>query len=128
VTVAAALVFAAVVAFAVAFQLALALGAPLGEYALGGRYPGRLPAAMRVSAVAQAVVLVLLAVIVVSAAGIAVPGIAATFPWLAWLPVLFSAVSLVLNLATPSAGERRVWAPVAAVLLITSLIVALAAA
>jgi hypothetical protein len=127
-TIAAALLFTIVVAGAVAFQLALAVGAPLGTYAMGGRYPGRLPPAMRASAVVQAVVLALLALIVLSAARVVLPTIAAGLPWLVWLPVVFSAISLVLNAATPSAGERRIWAPVAAVLLVTSLTVALTAA
>ena len=35
------------------------------------------------------------------------------------------AVALVLNLITPSGGERAVWAPVALVLLLSSLVVAL---
>jgi hypothetical protein len=34
-------------------------------------------------------------------------------------------VSLVLNAITPSAGERRIWVPVTAVMLGTALIVAL---
>ena len=38
--------------------------------------------------------------------------------------VAFAAVSLVLNLITPSAGERMLWAPVALVLLVCSLLVA----
>jgi hypothetical protein len=33
-------------------------------------------------------------------------------------------VSLVLNAITPSAGERRIWVPVALALLATSLVVA----
>ena len=127
-TVVAAVLFALVVAFAFAFQLALAMGAPWGTYAMGIRYPGRLPSAMRASAVVQGVVLALLALVVLSAAHVVAPGIAAGLPWLVWVPVIFSAISLVLNLATPSAGERRIWAPVAAVLLVTSLTVALTAA
>ena len=127
-TLAAALVFAAVVAAAVGFQVALALGAPLGAWALGGRYPGRLPASLRVAAVVQAFVLALLALLVLSAADVIGGDVVASVPWLVWLPVAFSAISLVLNLVTPSSGERRVWAPVAAVLLVTSLTVALTAA
>jgi hypothetical protein len=76
----------------------------------------------------QAIVLGLLALIVLSAARLVQPNVAAGLPWLVWLPVLFSAISLVLNVVTPSAGERRIWAPVAAVLLVTSLAVALTAA
>jgi hypothetical protein len=127
VTTLAALIFVIVTAGAVAFQVALAVGAPWGSYAMAGRFPGRLPAPMRVAAVVQAAVLALLALIVVSEAGLAVPSISETFPWLIWLPVAFSAVSLILNAITPSAGERRLWVPVALVLLASSLTVALAA-
>ena len=65
--------------------------------------------------------------IVVSGAHLALPSIAAMLPGLIWLPVAFSAVSLVLNAITPSTGERRVWVPVALVMLVSSLIVALTA-
>jgi hypothetical protein len=42
-----------------------------------------------------------------------------------WFVVVFVTVSLVLNLITPSAGERALWAPVAAVLLASSTVVAI---
>ena len=126
-TTVAAVLFAVVTAGVIVFQIGLALGAPWGAYAMGGRYPGRYPAGMRVAAVVQAVALVVLAVIVLSTAGLVVPSLSEGFPWLVWLTVAFSAVSLVLNLITPSAGERRIWAPVGAVLLASSLTVALTA-
>ena len=124
-TTAAAILFALVTLGVVAFQLALALGAPWGEFAMGGRYPGTLPRAMRVSAVGQAALLAALAVYVLSAAGLVLPSMAGTLPWLIWAVVAFSALSLVLNAITPSAGERRIWVPVATEMLLTSLIVAL---
>ena len=124
-TTVAALVFAAVTAGVVVFQLALALGAPWGEYAMGGRSFGRFPPAMRVAAVAQAVLLTLIAVVVLADARLVLPWLAPTFPWLIWFVVAFSAVSVVLNTLTPSARERRIWAPVALVMLVSSLIVAL---
>jgi hypothetical protein len=127
VTATAAIVFAIAVAGVVAFQLGLALGAPWGAYAMGGRYPDRFPPAMRVAAVVQAIVLALLALLVLSAAGLVLPSLANALPWAAWIAVAFSAVSLVLNLITPSAVERRLWAPVGAVMLLTSLTVALTA-
>ncbi|HZA52268.1 MAG TPA: hypothetical protein VE549_16095 [Myxococcaceae bacterium] len=40
--------------------------------------------------------------------------------------MIFSALSLLANLATPSRWERRIWAPVAFGLLICSVVVALA--
>jgi hypothetical protein len=122
---AAAIVFAAVTAGAIAFQIALALGAPWGEYAMGGANRGRLPPAMRVAAVVQALVLSLLALAVLTRAGLVDVPVVRDLPWLVWAAVAFSAVSLVLNAISRSRGERRIWVPVALVMLGSSLIVAL---
>ena len=54
-------------------------------------------------------------------------GWTAAFPWLVWLPVVVSAVSLAMNAASRSAVERRTWVPVALVMLASSLVVALTA-
>lgn len=121
----AALVFAMTVAGVVAFQLALAAGAPWGAYAMGGAFPGRYPPRLRVAAVLQAVVIALLALVVLSAADVAVPALADGLPWTIWVVVVFSAVAVVLNGISRSAGERRLWVPVSVVLLGTSLAVAL---
>ena len=110
----------------VVFQLALALGAPWGAYAMGGRYPGRFPPAMRALALVQAIVLGLAAVVVVSAAGLTGIDATATRPWLIWIVVALAAVSVVMNTLSPSPGERRLWVPVGLTLLVSSLIVALA--
>jgi hypothetical protein len=122
---AAAIVFAIATAVVVAFQIGLALGAPWGRYAMGGAYPGQFPPRLRVGAVIQAGLLVVLAVIVLSHAGLVLPELTANYPWLVWLAVAFSAVSLVLNTITRSAVERRIWLPVASVMLASSLAVAL---
>jgi hypothetical protein len=122
---AAAVVFAILTAGVIAFQIALALGAPWGAYAMGGRFPGRFPPAMRIAALVQAVLLSVAVLIVLSDAGLIQPSVAGPFPWLIWLVVAFSAISLVLNAITPSASERRIWLPVAVVLVLCSLIVAL---
>jgi len=66
-------------------------------------------------------------VIVLSEAGVIVPGLSEALPSLIWLVVAFSAVSVVLNAITRSAGERRIWLPVALVMLAASLVVALGA-
>jgi hypothetical protein len=122
----AALGFALASAVAVAFQVALALGAPYGAYAMGGAYPGRWPPRLRIAAVVQAIVIAGLAVIVLSDAGLVAPGLADDLPSLVWLAVAFSALSTVLNAISRSSGERRIWLPVAALMLVTSLVVALA--
>jgi hypothetical protein len=120
----AAIAFAALSAGAVLFQLALALGAPWGSYAMGGKYPGRFPPPMRVAAVVQAIVIALLAVLVLVHAGLVPWSLPA---WLVWIPVAFSALSLVMNAISRSPGERRLWTPVAAGLVASSLTVALTA-
>jgi len=107
-----------------AFQIALALGAPWGSYAMGGAFPGRFPPAMRVAALVQALLIALMAAVVLSRAGLAFPSWSRASRRLVWLIVVFGAVGLVLNLATPSAGERMIWAPVALLLLVFSVLVA----
>ena len=118
------IVYAVVSAGVIAFQIALAAGAPWGEYAMGGAYPGQFPPELRVAAVVQAGILAGLALVVLARAGIALPTWSRASRWLIWLVVAFSALSLVLNLITPSAGERLIWAPVALIMLVSSITVA----
>jgi hypothetical protein len=109
----------------VAFQLALAAGAPWGSYAMGGTVSGKYPAGLRVAAVVQAIVLVVFAGVMLSRAEVALPRWRRASRWAAWLAVAFGAVSLVLNLITPSSGERAIWAPVAFLMLASGLVVVL---
>lgn len=120
----AALAYAVVSVGIIAFQIALAAGAPWGAYAMGGAFPGQFPPELRVAAVVQAVILAALALVVLARAGIAMPRWSRSSRWLIWVVVVFSALSLVLNLITPSAGERAIWAPVALVMLVSSVVVA----
>lgn len=60
---------------------------------------------------------------VLARAGLILPGWSRLSRRLIWGVVAFSALSLVLNLLTPSAGERAIWAPVALVLLASSAVV-----
>ncbi|CAN5497466.1 hypothetical protein BH20CHL7_BH20CHL7_04330 [soil metagenome] len=122
-----ALLFAVISGGVIVFQLALAGGAPWGEYAMGGTFPGVYPPRMRVAAIAQAVVIAVLALMVLSRAGVVAPDLAASFPWLIWVIVVVTGVGIVLNAISPSAGERRVWVPVTIVLFICSLLVAVGA-
>jgi hypothetical protein len=82
---------------------------------------------MRAVALVQAVVPGLLALVVLAHAGLIDIRIVRDLSWLIWVPVAFSAVSLVLNAISRSAGERRNWVPVALLMLGSSLIVALTA-
>lgn len=118
------IVFVIVTMGVIGFQIALAAGAPWGAYAMGGAFPGQFPPAMRVSALAQAGILLVFAGVVLARAGLAFRRWARASRWLIWLVVAFSTLSLLLNLITPRAGERAIWAPVALVLLVCSLLVA----
>jgi hypothetical protein len=124
-----ALVFAAgfglLSGMAALFQLALAAGMPWGKLAMGGRFPGRLPALMRVVCLLQAAVLGLLATIVCARAGMPAPASIAQAPQMIWGVVAFSLLSTGANLATPSRPERLLWAPVAVLLTVCSTAVAL---
>ena len=119
-----AVLYAICTAVAVGFQLALAAGAPWGHLAMGGRYPGRLPTAIRMAVLPQAAILVFLALVVLSRAD-QIDFLSGSVDWLAWVAAAVSAISLIMNLATPSAPERRLWAPIGAIMVLTSLAVAL---
>lgn len=123
----AAIAFAILVAGVVAFQVALALGAPWGSYAMGGAFPGRFPPRMRAAALVQAALLALTAAIVLSRAGMILPAWSEAAGWLIWGVVAIALVAVILNAISPSAGERRIWVPVALVMLACSLAVALLA-
>ena len=121
----AAIIYLCLSVIVILFQAALALGAPWGNLAMGGRHPGRLPPPMRIAALFQMVVLGLLAAVVLSRAGLQFPASFALSTRLIWAVVAFSGLSAVLNIITPSQEERRLWGPVAVVMLLSSLIVAL---
>jgi hypothetical protein len=122
---AAALLYAVISAGVVAFQIALAAGAPWGAYAMGGAVPGQFPPALRIAALVQAALIVGMAAIVLSRARLILAGWSRVSRWLVWVVVVVTAMSLVLNLITPSAGEQALWAPVLLVLLASSLVVAI---
>ena len=121
----AALLYAIISVAVIAFQIALAAGAPWGAFAMGGAFPGQFPPALRIAALVQAVLLLAFVAVVFARAGVILPSWSRASRWLIWFVVAFAALSLVLNLITPSAGERAIWAPVAFLLLISSGIVAL---
>jgi len=120
----AAIIYAIVTLGVVAFQIALAAGAPWGAYAMGGASPGQFPPALRIAAIIQAVLLTGMAAVILARVGLVLPGWSRVSHWLGWIVVALTASSLVLNLITPSAGERAIWTPALAILLISSLIVA----
>jgi hypothetical protein len=116
----AAIIYAIVTLGVVAFQIALAAGAPWGAYAMGGASPGQFPPALRIAAIIQAVLLVGMAAVILARAGLVLPGWSRVSHWLVWIVVALTALSLILNLITPSPGERALWAPTLSLLLLTT--------
>ncbi|MCX7792135.1 MAG: hypothetical protein N2378_15990 [Chloroflexaceae bacterium] len=112
-------------AVAVLFQLALALGAPWGAYTLGGRFPGQLPPRMRLAALAQMLVLLLFAAIVLARAGLAFEILYPFSRVAIWFVAGFFVLGSIANLATPSRGERLLWGPVNVLLLLAVILIAL---
>ena len=122
----AAYIFSALVLVSVLFQLALAGGAPWGEFAMGGRFPGRFPPALRIAALVQAAVLLLLATVVLTRAKVIFPGFYPVSAALIWVVVAVSGLSLLMNSMTPSKRECFLWAPVSLFLTICGVAVAVA--
>lgn len=114
--------FAAIIV--VLFQLALALGAPWGHLAMGGHVKGKFTPAMRIGAVLQALLMIGMAWIVASHAGVLTQNASSLWDIGIWVVVGISGLSLVLNLITPSRPERAFGAPIASAMFVSSLIVA----
>ena len=123
----AALVFAGLTDVVILFQLALAAGLPWGEYAMGCAFPGAYPPPMRVAAVAQALILAGVGLVVLVRAGVVWPQRSGAMRWPMRAVVAISALGAVLNVITPSAVERMIWAPVTIVMFLCALRVAWAA-
>ena len=117
-------IFSVLTAAVVSFQLALALGVPWGEMAMGGKFPGRLPPQMRVAAVVQMVLLVLIALVVLTRAGLMLSEYFEFSKLAIWFVVAFCVVGTILNTITPSKKEKMLWAPVTVALLVCSFVVA----
>jgi hypothetical protein len=91
---------------------------------MGGASQGQFSLALRIAAIVQALLLAGMAAVILARAGLVLPAWWQVSHWLVWIVVALTAISLVFNLITPSAGERAIWAPTLLLLLISSLIVA----
>ncbi len=118
-----AIIFTGFTAIVILFQLGLAVGMPWGSASMGGKYPGKYPPKMRIVAFVNILILTVLAIIVLSRAGLVFPQLLSVSATGIWFVVAFSGIGTIMNTITPSKIERT-WAPVAAIQLITSLIVA----
>lgn len=102
------------------FQVALVFGAQWGAYTQGGETEGALDTSGRVIAAVSCVILLVMASAILARVGEGplknAPGRLVTA--LAWFTTIYSAVAVVLNLATQSSSERAVFAPTAILLFV----------
>jgi hypothetical protein len=92
---------------------------------MGGAFKGTYPLEMRVAAVLQVVLYAAIGAIVLARAGVALPKLRVLARWLIWPIVALFGAAVVLNFISPSVGERLLWTPVAIVVLLLGLRVAL---
>lgn len=120
-----AVAFVAVLAVLVLFQLALAFGAPWGRLAWGGQHPGVLPAGYRIASGFSLLVYGFIAAVALDRAGVldlfpegfSRAGI--------WVVFGYLVLGVAMNLLSRSRQERYAMTPVALVLAILALLIAL---
>ena len=108
------------------FQIALISGAPWGEYAFGGQNKGVLPRNLRIGSVITSFLYLGIAGHYLAQVGIFPKMLSPELNQVAnWAIVGLNTLALIMNTITPSKKERMIWAPVALVLLATSMAIAL---
>lgn len=107
-----AIVLATGLLIVVAFQAALTLGAPFGPAAMGGKYPGRLPDAVRLVTGTASVVWFLAFLVVLARGGRALIAVPETVGRVStWLLVGLLGLGSSMNFASSSPWERWGWGP-----------------
>lgn len=110
-----------------AFQIALALGAPLGRAAWGGTH-ARLPVGLRIASSLAVLFWAFAALIVLGRGGYEISPLPFAFTeWGTWILVGLLPLGAVLNFASRSNWERFLWGPVALIVALLCLVVALGA-
>jgi hypothetical protein len=121
----AALTFTVLIALLAIFQLALVFGAPLGRFAWGGQNDV-LPPRLRRGSIIAVVLYAAFSLILLAASGVLViPVLYPVGGLLCWMIVVYLSFGVVMNALSRSRPERFVMTPVAVVLSVCALIVAL---
>lgn len=118
----AAVTFCIVIALLAIFQISLIAGAPLGNYAWGGKYK-ILPLKLRISSVFSILLYALFAVTILGKAGIVTPISYTNI--LVWILAGYLTIGIVMNGISRSHKERNIMTPIAAILAVLAIIVAL---
>ena len=119
-----AIIFASLSGIIILFQLGLALGLPWGKASMGGKFPGKYPPKMRIVGLVNSMVICIIIVVVLIKANLLLPRFKSFSDIIIYFVVGFSLTATIMNIITPSKIERNIWAPVAAILFVTSFIVA----
>ncbi|WP_411732641.1 hypothetical protein [Paeniglutamicibacter sp.] len=123
-----AVVFVAVLVLLALFQVALALGAPWGRFAWGGQHPGTLPTGYRIASALSILVYGFIAVLALDRAGVLdlfPEGFSRVGSWVVFG---YLALGVVMNAISRSKPERYAMTPVALVLAVLALLIALSPA
>ncbi|WNB17970.1 hypothetical protein [Marivirga arenosa] len=119
-----AIIFTTFTFIVIIFQGCLAAGVPWGKASMGGKYPGKYPLKMRFVAILNMLILAFMSAIVLSEANLLFPQLNSISSIGIWPIVIFFIFGTIMNTITPSKIER-IWAPVALIQFITSLIIAI---
>lgn len=106
-------------------QTGLMLGAPWGECAMGGVHPGRFPVKLRISAAVQLGIIMLSWLLVLVRARVVLSEHFEPSRFAIWFVVGLFAISSVLNIITSSRKERILGAPIAMMMFLSSLSIAM---
>lgn len=109
----------------ICFQLLLAIGLPLGQAAWGGKYR-ILPIRLRIASLLAAIITALALVIIMEKAEVfALFNNQTVVTCLTWIFTGYFGLNIFMNLLSKSRLEKRIMTPVATVLFIMCLLVAL---
>ena len=112
--------------FVALFQLALVLGAPIGEYAFGGNNKGKLPVRYRIGSAVSIFIYLGTAAHYLAQANLLNRLLPDDLNNLVnWALVGLNSLSLIMNGISRSKKERNTWVPVALLLLVCSIFIAL---
>jgi len=117
----------AAIGFAViaVFQVGIALGAPLGRGAWGGAHTV-LPRNLRAASAVAVVIWLVAALVVLDRAGTPIADLPDVVSyWITWALAILLPVGALMNFASSSPYERFAWGPLALVLAVLTLILAL---
>lgn len=121
----AAILFTVLTALLIIFQIALSFGAPIGFLAWGGQHK-ILPAKMRVASLLSIVIYTLMAIVILSKAGvIAIFSESQTLTVTTWIIAGYLTFGILLNAISRSKPERYTMTPVALLMAVAAFIVAL---